>query len=314
MPENKIEKRSWTSKEQRLLFVFFIVLVGSSAAVQSAVIALGAKYMWVSTLSWMPALSAVLALWVTKSDQGILGFRGSQRRWYLLGWATPIIYMAAIAALIIFGGLGWFDIGAYANKVGRNLGISNWSYEQILVLSLPWIVTIGVIKSLVTTLGEEIGMRGLLVPLFYKRFGFVNTSFLSGLIWVLWYSPIILWGGYHAKLQGFDQTALPLMVFAITTVSLSFPLAYLRLRSGSLWPSAIFHAVHNAILLSIMGWYLSAKKQTIIMIDGFGSVSPTGEFGYGLAGISILVAVCYCWLAYRDGMIGRKKETEFDGT
>lgn len=59
------------------------------------------------------------------------------------------------------------------------------------------VATTGVIQNCATTLREEIGCRGFLVPELAKRFSFTATSVLSGAIWVLWHVPIILF----ARLQ-----------------------------------------------------------------------------------------------------------------
>jgi membrane protease YdiL (CAAX protease family) len=41
----------------------------------------------------------------------------------------------------------------------------------------------GLVKSLASALGEEIGWRGFLVPELFKNIGFTGTALVSGVVW-----------------------------------------------------------------------------------------------------------------------------------
>lgn len=43
-----------------------------------------------------------------------------------------------------------------------------------------------------------------------------------------------------------------ILCFAVMVVSLGFPLAWLRLRSGSVWPCALLHASHNLFIQAFL--------------------------------------------------------------
>ena len=43
-------------------------------------------------------------------------------------------------------------------------------------------------------------------------------------------------------------TAYAIAMFAISTIALSLPLAWLRLRTGSVWAASVLHAAYNAAL------------------------------------------------------------------
>jgi membrane protease YdiL (CAAX protease family) len=122
------------------------------------------------------------------------------------------------------------------------------------------------IANIATSLGEEIGWRGLLVPLLAERYGFVATSLISGLIWGLWHFPLIFIN------QPVDRsTFVGAACFLIGLTGVSFPMTWLRLRSGSVWSAALFHAAHNsfnAIALAL----LTPSARTALLMDETGIV------------------------------------------
>jgi membrane protease YdiL (CAAX protease family) len=91
--------------------------------------------------------------------------------------------------------------------------------------------TLGLLEACPPALGEEIGWRGFLVPELAKTTTFFNTALISGAAWALWHYPLIIFGGYNGG------TSIPysLFCFTLAVIAISFPMAWLRLKSGSLW-------------------------------------------------------------------------------
>ena len=98
-----------------------------------------------------------------------------------------------------------------------------------------------VILALTFSLAEEIGMRGYLLPKLLPL-GRSRSLFLSGLVFATWHMPLILLTPVFPV--GNKLISLPL--FYGTVVAASFFFGYLRIYTGSTWPAAIAHAVHNA--------------------------------------------------------------------
>jgi uncharacterized protein len=98
-----------------------------------------------------------------------------------------------------------------------------------------------VILALTFALGEEIGIRGYLLPKLLST-GRTNALLLSGLVWATWHMPLILLTPVFPVRN--KMISIPLFYAAI--VAASFFYGYLRIYSGSLWPASIAHAVHNA--------------------------------------------------------------------
>lgn len=87
-------------------------------------------------------------------------------------------------------------------------------------------------------LGEEIGWRGVVLPVLLGRMGPRNASFVLGVLWTLWHLPALF---------GSDGPWWLLMIAqGVLTVSLSFVFTWVWLRTGGSLPVAIlFHGALN---------------------------------------------------------------------
>ncbi len=82
---------------------------------------------------------------------------------------------------------------------------------------------------------EEIGWRGLALPLLQRSMAPVWAALVLGVIWAVWHLPAFL-------LSGTPQSAWSLMPFLVGTVALSFIVTPLFNRSGgSILLPALFH-------------------------------------------------------------------------
>jgi membrane protease YdiL (CAAX protease family) len=110
-----------------------------------------------------------------------------------------------------------------------------------------WLVVVLVISpliGLVGAAGEEIGWRGYLVPRMHALVGFTGSSLLVGLMWAAWHCPInvAVFPLYRRNVPLWYANAC----FTLLVIGVSFAHTWLRLRSQSLWPSAVLHAAGNA--------------------------------------------------------------------
>jgi membrane protease YdiL (CAAX protease family) len=92
---------------------------------------------------------------------------------------------------------------------------------------------------------EEIAWRGYLQPRFVRRYGIVRGIFLVG----------VVWGAFHYvwdfnPSMTVSDVCVGLVARLLVTVSLSYVLAWLTIRSGSILPAALAHAIYN------LGWSL----------------------------------------------------------
>ena len=101
--------------------------------------------------------------------------------------------------------------------------------------------------------------------------GFAGAVLATGVVWTLWHIPVLVFADYHSA------SPLPIAVasFTILIFGLSIILAWLRLRSGSIWPCAVLHAAHNAFIQGFFTPATAARGSiTAALIDEFGLATP----------------------------------------
>lgn len=222
---------------------------------------------WVLPLMWTPAVAAFLTCLLNKEKISTLGWGSGKPIYYLIAYFAPIIYAGLTYSVIWVAGLGGVDISIFGSNP-----------IAIIINSL----TIGLLPSLFLALGEEIGWRGFLVPRLAQSLSFRNTALLSGVIWGIWHIPVIVIGGYSSG----TPTWYAVLCFLFLIIGVSFLFAWLRLKSGSLWPAVFLHAIHNTFIQSILDG---------ITIDYGITKFFTTEFGSGLAMMGLILGTVF-WL------------------
>jgi uncharacterized protein len=233
----------------------------------------GSPY-YTTGLMWAPALGAMLTHCLRREDFGTLGLSGFGGRYAVIGYLLPLFYGTVAYGLIWSLGFGHFPDPAAVTRIERELG---WQVgpAAFIPLFVLLIATTGILPGLARALGEEIGWRGFLLPRLAHRMGPTWGALVSGLIWTAWHVPLLIFGDYHSAAPRW----FALSCFAVMVVSLSFVLAWLRLKSGSVWPCAILHACHN-ILIQVVFTPLTADRGAITgyAADEFGFAVPTVAF------------------------------------
>ncbi len=173
---------------------------------------------------WCPGLAALLTRWLLRIKSPGTGWRPGPWRYWLLAYFLPVAYC------LLSYGLVWVT------------GIAPLKSAPLLDILVG--ILIASIVSNVSTLGEEIGWRGFLVPQLSILYGFPLVGLISGAIWAAWHLPamIILYLGSGVV------TPFNLVMLAITLTGLSFPFAWLRLKSNSVWPAVILHTSHATFI------------------------------------------------------------------
>jgi uncharacterized protein len=222
----------------------------------------------------IPGLTAIAFVrWVFREPiRETLGLRGRPNRWWLTAWLLPpLLMLATLGVSLLVPGTS-FD--PTMTGLGDRLGFSAADGErlrgQLGFLGLPPLagfvaqgLVVGPTLGLPGGLGEEIAWRGLLYRELISS-GFWRCTLVTGLLWALWHVPLTLQGyGYpHHPLLG---TAI-----AIAFVVLFAPLlTFIRLRAGSVFAPAIFHATADGTVLLTLALVRGGGELT----TGWGSLS-----------------------------------------
>jgi membrane protease YdiL (CAAX protease family) len=224
--------------------------------------------LYVFALMWSPAVGALTTRLVFQHNVRGEGWRLPAPRWAALAYLLPVAYATAAYGLVWLTGLGGVDLSRFKTGIGTFL-------------------VIGSLQSLLSATGEELGWRGFLVPTLARNMSFGRTALVSGAIWAAWHVPLIVFADYN----GGTPTWYSVLCFAVMVTSLGVPFAWLRLRSGSVWPAAILHASHNLFVQAFFDRVTVNTGPTRWL---------TSEFGAALA-VTIAVTAWLFWRA-RDAI------------
>jgi membrane protease YdiL (CAAX protease family) len=202
--------------------------------------------------TFLPALISILVyyFYTSKWSFGDFSFTKIEYIYILLGFFTPII-LFAINLMV--------HIRSCAGKIKVDV---NW--KKILA-EIP----LGILFSIIFIAGEEIGWRGFLQTLLIDSLGIIVGIILLGFVWGIWHAPIAL-RGYNLKSHFWAEAFI---LYPFMCICYSFPLAFLTIASGSIWPALIFHATNNT--LGSLGTEIIEKQDTkreILILMGTGII------------------------------------------
>ena len=263
-------------KDGQAIWLFLILAVALSLCMWLLILkpspfAGGGGGHYVEALMWCPAAAAFLTALILKCDIAGLGLSRFGGKYALWGYLIPLFYAAAAYGLVWSLGLGTFPSADGIAKLAARMG---WQVSAPSAFVPPYfllVATTFLVGATARALGEEIGWRGFLVPRMTARFGFTGGAIRVGVIWASWHLPLILFGTYNNGTPwwfGFG-------CFAVGVIAMSVILAWLRLKSQSVWPCALLHASHNAFIQAFFTPLTAAKGAiTAYAIDEFGFAVP----------------------------------------
>jgi membrane protease YdiL (CAAX protease family) len=232
---------------------------------------------YVFGLMWSPAAAALLSCRVLKRDSRSLGWAWPQRKFVFLSYLVPLAYAAVAYVAVWIARQGGFN-SEFVTTIASAFGLRGMPRSGVLVVYLILASTVGVVRSMGSALGEEIGWRGFLVPELAKVTSFTKVSLISGVIWAAWHSPILLFADYNAATNRWYALAC----FSIMVVSASFIFAWMRLKSGSLWTGVILHASHNLFIQSIFDQLMRNTGRTLWLTTEFGAALAMSTAAFAL--------------------------------
>jgi uncharacterized protein len=167
---------------------------------------------------YLSALAAIYVFAARRTSWAALGLTPAGWRDYLI---VPPLFLLEMVALVAINLLIAQIVGSFENPQVE--AISGGRALSSLDLLLLLVLIAGVAPFV-----EELFFRGMLYPLLRRRMGAPATIVLNAALFAL----------IHVY---------PLLLPGLFVVGLF--LAYLRERSGSIWPSVLLHAMQNGLAL-----------------------------------------------------------------
>jgi membrane protease YdiL (CAAX protease family) len=261
--------------------VYYVLTTALTAIFNAGDRVAPSNIIYVTGAMWSPAVAAFCTKMLFRESIRDLGWQWGTGRYQILGYLLPLAYAIPVYLVVWGTGLGGFYDGAFVAKVTRDYGWSGLAPGMAILAYVAISMTAGFIPKTSRALGEEIGWRGFLVPELAKVVSFPMVGLISGLLWAAWHVPSILFSTYNAGTPPW----FAISCFTVMIVAQSFMFAWLRLRSGSLWPAALLHGSHNMFVQLIFTPLTANTGYTPYLID---------EFGIGMALSSVVVALILC--------------------
>jgi membrane protease YdiL (CAAX protease family) len=243
------------------IILFIILAFALSWGIWIGLRALGVSFIVRTSIGMFgPAIAATFVRLIRRegfSDAGLRlvarGRRGAARMYLAAYLAPPILIAASIALVLLVGYQHWaFSdfLHALARQItsltrqGRTLppgyNADQLAFASFLTQSIL-AFTLAIPFNMIFTFGEEFGWRGYLLPRL-APLGGIPAAIITGIIWGLWHAPLIVQDSYNYP----GHPWLGILMMVIFTTAFGIVLAWLRFRSGSVWPSTLAHAALNA--------------------------------------------------------------------
>ncbi|MBM9832421.1 CPBP family intramembrane metalloprotease, partial [Enterococcus faecalis] len=110
---------------------------------------------------------------------------------------------------------------------------------------------------------EEPGWRGIMQPILEAKLPFSLATVITGSVWALWHWP--LW-----FIEGSIQSQFPFYQFTIYAIFLSFVMASIYRKSGSVFFCSLYHGESNVLLVYFViniNWILCLGLLVIIFLS-----------------------------------------------
>ena len=162
-----------------------------------------------------PSLAALLLVTCIGGWRGMLEFL---RKLFIRNIKVRYIVLAILIPIVMLGVAKFISINLVGNKTNIDVSILGQRSPSLIVLAM---------------LACEVGWRGFLQDEISKKYGYIVTPFLVGLIWAIWYDV------FSFKLDIFIPTGI---ISTIRCIAESYGYYWITIKSkGNIIPATLWH-------------------------------------------------------------------------
>lgn len=149
--------------------------------------------------------------------------------WYLISLFAGV---PVLISFLIAWAMGYVDLPSLNHFPGHGDRLL-WMIKHFFQISY-------LLTPILFAWGEEIGWRGYLQSQLLEEVNDKKAFVYTGLIWAVFHYPFYL-NGYNES----GNVWINIILFTLTLIPLSIVMGWIRLKSKSLWPVVLFHAMIN---------------------------------------------------------------------
>jgi membrane protease YdiL (CAAX protease family) len=213
---------------------------------------------------FVPAIAAIITQkWVVKKPLKELGFKlGSWKMYAKVYGLILLVFILNYAITWVFILKPDFTLQNFMTQYGIKTGLPMPAWQMILVFTFVTLIT-APLFNLIPSLGEEIGWRGFLLPTL-EPLGQTRAMIISGVIWALWHTPMILILGF-----GYGAQAWPgVILHFILVTSLGIWMGFIWFKTRSTILAGFIHAVFNGHAYGVCSMLFISSNKLIIGAAG----------------------------------------------
>jgi hypothetical protein len=244
---------------RREIKVFIGLTIAFSAAAYVPLVAsyrVGGTFAFGAMLAlvWAPGIAAMATRYHYHEEIYGMGWGWGETRYQAIAFFLPLAYGA-----VAYGG-AWLT--GYAT-VESGISLNYVHFLAYFVISRFFLAT-----------GGEIGWRGFLVPQLAKLTDFTSTCLISGVVWILWQLPFMIFAeGQFLGVAPLSLEAAYLFgCLIVIGMSATFTMNWIRLKSGSLWTAVLMRTGHSLFLLGLLQPMTRGPASVWYLIGEYGGI------------------------------------------
>jgi hypothetical protein len=260
------------------LIIYFIILCILCAGTIIGAKALGQQGAYLAQVYMLtPALAAIITrLFFYEPKFSDANLRFGKITDYLKYWFLSIVIIAFSYVLFtLLGSVSWdFTGNTFLEQLAQQLAMTRQDLNEtlppgitpqmmLMIYFVGGVTVFNILPGIITGFGEEFGHRDFMFPLLYQispKVGFIG----GGLIWYAWHLPLALVVPQTVEYTVWE-ILLTLVVMAIGSICTFTYLAYVYVKSKSVFVVSIAHITMNNVAASI-SYFAILKNQLVANI------------------------------------------------